>query len=178
MMKKTAVGHSGIIINDDYYDFGPGGGMLGSLGKPWWDEAPVQKREADGSISDINPNKDLKRTHINIILNSPEYRKNMNIKAEVVLIDIYITKRENKRIELYWKSVYENINVYSILPFVGSQCTTAVRQSIENNTDVIWITDFSQQPDALIDLLISNGKHTCGKHKDEKLTITQIFPAL
>lgn len=179
--EKTNVGHSGIIINDDYYDYGPQGGeMFYTDGEPWWDSAPVLKDEPDGSVSDINPNKDLNRSHMDAILNSNKCRKRMGITSKVVLIDIYITKSENDKIEKWWKDKYDSLGKYSIVPVFGSQCTTTVRQSIEESTNVLkWVnTGFTQSPDGLMKLLTEDGKHTSGIKKDKKLVITKNYPEL
>lgn len=164
--EKTNVGHTGIIINDDFYDYGPGGEaklkMFFAEGVKWWDS------------------RDLERLDIEAILKSDTERSGWGITSRVVLIDIDVSKKENDKVQKWWENKYKNMGHYSILPFLGSQCTTTVRQSIESGTRVFGrsITKFTQSPNGFKDLLLKKGKHTSGIKKGTKLTIIDDYPEI
>ena len=161
--QKGLAGHTGIIIGEDYYDYGPNPEEpFYSDGEPWWDKADLTKKD----IVDI--------------LNDDSLRIHLDIIGRVCLIDINITKGENYKIERWWIDKYNNLGTYSVIPFLGEQCTTNVRISIEECTKVFSnsITSTTQSPKDLLELLTTKGVHTCGENKGEKLTISKEFQEL
>lgn len=169
--EKGLAGHTGIIVNDDFYDYGPQpnqGSDFYSKGRPWWDQQ---------SLGTLNPSRDLKRTDIMTILNSTQNRSNVSIKGRVVLIDIFVTKSESAKVEQWWKDKYADPGNYSVYIVAGSQCTTTVRQSLEESTSIFgWSTTrTTQTPKGFMELLTEDGKHTSGTKMGEKLTITNDY---
>lgn len=163
---KGLGGHSAIMIGSEYYDFGPQPGEpFLSDGRPWWDTM-----SASGN---------LKRTDIMAILGDLKTRKDWNIVGEVFLIDIEISIKEKDSIEKWWIEKYSNLGNYSVIPVFGEQCTSNVRLSLSNCTDVI--NDFTvkvQTPKGLYDLLTNSAKHTYGKNRKKQLTITKKYPQI
>jgi hypothetical protein len=157
---KGLGGHSAIMIDDEYYDFGPQPGEpFYSDGRPWWDT--------------MSANGNLKRKDVIQILGDLTARKNWNIVGDVYLIDIEISKKEKIEIEKWWIAKYKNLGNYSVIPLFGEQCTSNVRLSISENTNVI--NEFTlkvQTPKGLFELLTNSAKHTYGKNREKKLTVT------
>lgn len=163
---KGLGGHSAIMIGSEYYDFGPQPGEpFLSDGRPWWDS--------------MSKNGNLKRVDIMAILGDKKSRKDWNIVGEVYLIDIEISEKEEKNIEKWWIEKYANLGNYSVIPVFGEQCTSNVRISLSECTDVI--NDFTlkvQTPKGLFDLLTNSAKHTYGKNRKKQLTITKKYPQI
>lgn len=174
--RKGLAGHSAIMIGDEYYDFGPQPGEpFYSKGRPWWDQ--------------MAESGNLTKEDILKILESNEIRKDWLIIGKVYLIDIIIKESEKNKVENWWKERYKETGNYSVLPFLGEQCTTAVRISLEENTaifnlisnDILSInypTRLTQTPEGLLELLINYGCHTYGKYKGEKLKISKEYNEL
>lgn len=160
---KGLGGHSAIMIGSEYYDFGPQPGEpFFSDGRPWWDT--------------MSKSGNLKRVDIINILEDPLTRKNWNIVGEVYLIDIEVSKSENKKIEQWWQRKYKDLGNYSVIPLLGEQCTSNVRISLTSNTNVIdKLTLKVQTPQGLFDLLTTSAKHTYGRNRDKKLSITEKY---
>lgn len=160
---KGLGGHSAIMIGSEYYDFGPQPGEpFYSDGRPWWDTM-----SASGNLT---------RSDVMTILGDLKSRKDWNIVGEVFLIDIEISKKEKENIEKWWIEKYKKLGTYSVIPLFGEQCTTNVRISLSQSTDVI--NDFTlkvQTPKGLYDLLTNSAKHTYGKKTNEQLTVTKKY---
>ncbi|MFV0305825.1 MAG: hypothetical protein ACK5IC_10140 [Moheibacter sp.] len=99
------------------------------------------------------------------------------------MIDINIKGSEKNKIEKWWIERYSELGTYSIFPFLGEQCTTAVRISIEQNSNVFSIynsdllsvralTETTQTPEGFLNLLTEKGHHTIGSKKETTLIIT------
>ncbi|MEC5395854.1 hypothetical protein [Bergeyella sp. RCAD1439] len=170
--RKGLGGHTGIIIGDEYYDYGPQpGSPFMSDGRPWW----------DGFGSD-----NLTKDDIITILENEDLRKNGGIIGRVCLIDIHIRGSEKNKIEKWWKERYKDLRTYSVIPAIGEQCTTTVRISIESCTVVFnyytseiisfkKITNTTQSPQGFLELLLEEGVHTYGSKKGTKLTVTKDY---
>lgn len=174
--RKGLAGHTGIMIDSEYYDYGPQPGEpFNSKGMPWWDSM-----DTDGNLTKVE---------IMSILRDDVERYRWNIIGNVKLIDIKVRGSESKKVEDWWKNRYKNLGTYSVVPAVGEQCTTTVRMSIEKNTDVFNLfssklldisrtTQTTQTPKGFLELLTSSGRHTYGKDKGKPLTVTEEFKEL
>ncbi len=175
--RKGLGGHTAIIIGEEYYDFGPQPGEpFNSEGRPWWD-----KMSQSGNLT---------KNDILIILNDNQMREDWNIVGRVCLIEIDLRKSEMEKVEKWWVNRYNNLGTYSVIPFIGEQCTSTVRISIEENTNVFdlfpendlvninTITSTTQSPQGFLDLLLSSGRHTNGKKKGKLLNITKEYNEL
>jgi len=170
---KGLAGHSAIMIDDEYYDFGPDGDALYADGTPWWD--------TNSSAGNY------KRSDMLNILNDNRLRRGDNIIGEVYLIDIEISLKEKEAIEKWWKDRYKNLGTYSIIPALGEQCTTTVKISLSDSTEVLDVNapfsfgaptnlkDHVQTPLQLKEYLLEFAGHTYGKNKGKKLTPTKRF---
>lgn len=174
--QKGLGGHTGIMIGEEYYDFGPQpNSPYKSEGRPWWDQ--------------MSSSGNLTKQDILSILNDEYQRKSWNIVGRVCLIDIHLKGSEKNKIENWWKERYKELGTYSIFPFLGEQCTTAVRISIETNSSVFniytsdiisirGVTETTQTPEGFLKLLTNSGNHTYGIKKETKLTITTEYAEL
>ncbi|MGV0924847.1 hypothetical protein [Empedobacter tilapiae] len=171
--RKGLGGHTGIIIGDEYYDFGPQpNSPYSSEGRPWWDQ-----------MSDKG---NLTKKDILGILNDKLQREEWGIVGKVCLIDIHLKGSEKNKIEKWWIERYKELGTYSVFPFLGEQCTTAVRISIEKNSSVFdlytskivtitKITEVTQTPEGFLNLLLESGQHTNGSKKGGGLEITKEY---
>lgn len=160
---KGLAGHSAIMIGSEYYDFGPQPGEpFFSDGRPWWDT--------------MSKSGNLKRTDVIGILGDIQTRKDWDIVGEVYLIDIEVSKKEKNKIEKWWINKYAKLGTYSVIPIFGEQCTSNVRISLSESTNVIdKFTVKVQTPKGLFDLLTNSAKHTYGKNRNKQLKISKKF---
>jgi len=163
-------GHVGIIIGDEYYDFGPSGDdwtdAVASRGGLWWD------------MYDLDKNKVLNILKGN---NKELTREKLEIFGKVSLIEIDISKKEKEQIELWWINFYDNGNDnYSVLPFISEQCTTSVTKSLKESTKTFpyYREVIVQKPVSLLNLLLSHAQHTAGARIGRKLTVSNIYPEI
>ena len=187
---KGLGGHTGIMIGDEYYDYGPQPRHpYKSEGRPWWDrmsqagnftkkdiitilsqEFPTQQ-EIDDSIVYYKNTKEEE-------VFPPTSRYSLEIIGRVCLIDIHIKGSEKNRIQKWWEDKYQNLGTYSVIPIVGKQCTTTVKNSIRKSTKVFStfdITFSTLTPKGFLELLINKGEHTYGTKKGNKLTVNKEY---
>ena len=177
--RKGLGGHTGIIIGEEYYDFGPEGGgkeyAPKTEGGPWWDIHSFDINEDGEEIELTNLTKEL----IMDILNNEDKRLANNITGEVHLIDIHIKQTEKNKLEEWWDDKYKNFKRYSIYPINGKQCTTIVKTSLRKCTKVLKTITYRQittlTPKGFSKLLEKNGVHTCGDKKGQVLTISKKY---
>lgn len=171
---KGLGGHTGIIIGDDFYDFGPQPGQpFNSDGRPWWDKFHTDLKKRD-ILKILNNDYPVNRT-------DDMNRQNYNIVGKVYLINICIKKSEFVKLKKWWVNRYANLGTYSVIPFIGEQCTTTVRISLEESTSIFsffTISSTTQTPEGLMELLTSKAKHTAGKNTNETVSITRTFAEL
>ena len=163
---KGLAGHTGIIIDDDFYDFGPQPRRpFKSDGQPWW----------DSFYGDLN------KQDILDILDDKRNRVSHGIRGKVYLIDICIRKSEFVKLKEWWVDRYANPGTYSIIPLIGEQCTTTVRISLEKSTGIFSffdITGTTQTPKGFVELLTSKAKHTAGENVNKAVAVTKEYPEL
>jgi len=138
------------IPNLDYY-FAPG--------RPWW-----------GEMISNNPKSVMLSQAINFIL--PNWRTN-NIYGTVYKIEFYVKKSESDKMIKWWEDRYKHLKVYSVKPWTGDQCTTAVKQALAFGgiNDIDWDT---QTPKGILEDLKTEIKSTSIQHKNEKAKVTLI----
>ena len=154
------IGHAGIGIGNDFYDYGPAENfeepnlnhLLGLekptsvLGTRWWDEA------------NLNMDKSL-INHINEIQRDyPDYA--------FVVFKISICKEKADKIKEYWEKLYNAIDTnearYSI---PGLHCTSAVLRPILGKSPIIDRTFPGMLFAMLADSNDSRFYHSCGENK-------------
>jgi RHS repeat-associated protein len=152
----TDIGHTGIGIDDRYYDYGPAGAksvtgwvtqrdylqpLSGKPGGPYWDN--MKRFKGDASLKDILDNlKDL---------SDPE---NYSIFLAVVMVP----KNRGMQIERSWKELYKNPGNYH---FLTKNCTSTVAWDL-------WKSDVISSPAVTprhLLRLLRKGKHTGGQLK-------------
>jgi len=167
-LKHFFVGHAGVGVNGEFYDYGRG--HKGN-GEPWWDNS----HNNDGSAR--NPNKAVERGGkglttegaINVIK-----RLNKITDEDFFVIKTCICKEGADEVEAYWKKLYKNLGKYDN---TKSNCTTHVRDSIAGMTKCIitkkkpFGLDFYPQG-YLMDL--KNFTHSCGSNQGKKVKIEHL----
>lgn len=162
--RKGLAGHTAIMIDREFYDYGPTPGMgadlLGSEGRPWWDSENLTKKD----FMDV--------------MDSEKQRTDWQIIGECFCIDIHITQKECIKIQKWWEEKYKDLGRYSVYIVNGDQCTTTVRKSLEESTDIFDFLSFpgiTQTPRGLVELLTKHAKHTCGEKKGQSICITKTY---
>ncbi|WP_392420400.1 hypothetical protein ACF3OE_03630 [Capnocytophaga canis] len=190
--RKGLGGHTGIIIGEEYYDYGPQanqGENLYSEGRPWWDKmnqvGNLTKKDIINILNREFPTQqeidDIIKYYKNTgrLRNFPTTnRYSLGIIGRVCLIDIHIKGSEKNRIQKWWEDKYQNLGHYSVWILFGEQCTTTVRISIEESTEVFStfdITSTTQSPQGFLGLLTEDGEHTYSSKKGNKLTINKEY---
>ena len=77
-----------------------------------------------------------------------------------------------------YPQAYQSNRTYSVIPIVGKQCTTTVKNSIRKSTKVFStfdITFSTLTPKGFLELLINKGEHTYGTKKGNKLTVNKEY---
>jgi len=176
---KGLAGHTGIIIGDDYFDFGPGEQIPRGLkaafakpdGRPWWDISDLGKQDILHILNNDYPADESDKRN----------RLSYRITGEVNLLDICIQKNEFRKLKEWWVNRDKNPGKYSVNPALGEQCTTAVRISLEESTSIFKfynITSTTQTPGGLLNLLTTKAKHTAGKRVYQLVTVSEVYPQL
>jgi|GEM_PF-1828266 len=145
---KGDVGHSGIAIGRDYYDFGPKAGyrkveidldwtqiqtpMAYAEGYPWWDT--VDRSYGEGKLwgPEFQTSDDI--SLLSVINNLPKLAHNQT----VMLIPMEVPIDHANRIRSWWKKIYADFPEYKI---PGLHCTSTVIRSFEeteNESEGRW----------------------------------------
>ena len=159
------VGHTGISIENNYYDLGPDykiphpdiffDGFAGGV-KPWWADP---NRWKDVGICDTHEMYEP--------ANFKRLKENMNCFAfaPTVLITFCTCPEKARRIEQYWKDLYQSMldKKSPVYAFTGFNCSTSVWKSIEINSGN------EKDPESLLDndWMLSQLRNECGLHKGE-----------
>lgn len=196
--QKGLGGHTGIFIDDEYYDFGPQPGQpFLSEGRPWWDTMNEKGNFTKEDMMNLLNNDFPTTAEQHKVLDDyaltdeinypPTSRVAMNITGEVYLLDINIHDSEKERVKKWWLDRYEDLGKYSIIPILGEQCTTTVRISLSKNTnifdlfpnsdllDINTITFTTQTPKGFLDFLQKSARHTSGEKKTKKIEVTKKY---
>ncbi|MCL8538171.1 hypothetical protein M9991_14975 [Chryseobacterium gallinarum] len=171
-------GHSAMAIGDRYFDYGPDNvagtysekeynvdfnndgdkeddvyldspSFMNAPGRPWWGEKVALKLG-------INPI-DVKLKQVIDYINLKWQLT--GIYGEVRKIEFYVKESEAQKILKWWEERYKHLKVYSVWPWTGEQCTTAVKTAIQEafSLDIInpigsnYITDTTQTPKGLLE---------------------------
>lgn len=176
-------GHSAMSIGERYFDYGPDNrpgtysekdydvdfnkdgdkdddvylaspSYMDSPGRPWWGENVAKKLG-------IKPT-DVK---LNQVLDYIKLKWQLTgIYGEVHTIEFYVKESEAHKMIIWWEERYKHLKVYSVFPWTGEQCTTAVKTAIQQAfpfkiTQLLggknWIPDTTQAPAGLLEDLKS-----------------------
>ncbi|WP_428740022.1 hypothetical protein [Sulfurimonas sp.] len=141
-----------IIFNEEINEeFAPG--------RPWW-----------GEMISKNPKNVTLTQALGFIL--PDWRTN-NVYGTVYKIEFYVKKSQSDKMIEWWEDRYQHLKIYSIKPWIGEQCTTAVKEALAEGgiDDIDWNT---LTPDGILEDLKTEIKSTSSQHKDQKAKITLI----
>lgn len=79
-----------------------------------------------------------------------------NIYGEVYKIEFYVKESEAKKMIEWWENRYQHLKLYSVYPWTGEQCTTAVKTAIQEaypfrfGENINRIQDDTQKPSGLL----------------------------
>lgn len=195
---KGLAGHSAMAIGERYFDYGPNNApgkysekeydvdfnndgdkddivqldspsFMNAPGRPWWgkmiaDEKGIKPGEV--KLSDV------------ISFISRDWTET-NIYGEIHKFEFYVKESESKKMIVWWLERYNHLKIYSVWPWKGEQCTTAVKTAIQqafpssfttNTTNLI--SDDTQKPSGLISELkkfVSTSKELRNKAINEKI---------
>ena len=116
------VGHAGIAVGDQYWDYGPDRverfqrlQAFGSPAGPWWDD-PDQQWQADRTLDEVI---DALPEHVH-----PE-------GSLVAILRVQVTPEEARAVRIHWNNIYEQMsNTEPTYRFGGRQCSNVVLQSL------------------------------------------------
>ncbi len=147
-VSKGDVGHSGLAIGRDYYDFGPKAGyrkveidldwtqiqtpMAYAEGYPWWDTVDRSYGQEKLWGPEFQSSDDI--SLLSIMDNMPKLAHNQT----VMLIPMEVPVDHAQRIRAWWKKVYAKFPEYKI---PGLHCTSTVIRSFEeteNESEGRW----------------------------------------
>ncbi|KFF74477.1 hypothetical protein HX13_10040 [Chryseobacterium sp. P1-3] len=134
-------------------------------GRPWWGESIAERKKIKAEEVTLKmalehiafPWNGIKDSNGNYIV------RPTNIYGEVHKVEFYVKEREAKKMIEWWEERYEHLKVYSVWPWAGEQCTTAVKTAIQqafpfNITKPLmsnYIPDTTQMPSGLLEDLKS-----------------------
>ncbi|AZA83809.1 hypothetical protein C1637_13760 [Chryseobacterium lactis] len=132
-------------------------------GRPWWGEM-VAKR-----LNKIP--EDVKLSEVLSFINLDWYNDGTNIYGKVHKIEFYVKDNEAKKMMRWWQERYKHLKIYSVFPWAGEQCTTAVKSAIQDafsfkTRGENWIPDTTQTPKGLLEDLhafVSTSKQHSGQ---------------
>ncbi|MCF7906178.1 RHS repeat-associated core domain-containing protein [Candidatus Gracilibacteria bacterium] len=177
------VGHTGIAIDNEYYDYGPQtengksitGNFFGAKGGPFWDQSSSVTNDGNASLEDV--------------LSSIQSNK-IAQERNVFTVTAEITPEQAQAITNYWNNRNENPGTYYLL---GDQCTTTVAESLDkaglirtpNMSNLFSPSLFTKgrtlydryrtaEPKAFLNYLQKNLKNTQGANTGQSATVQQV----
>lgn len=152
--------------NNDIVDFQEKRDPTNSPGRPWWGEMVANRLRINAS--------DVKLNQVLDFIKLDWKKFNTSIYGEVYKTEFYIKESEANKILKWWEERYKHLRLYSVYPWRGEQCTTAVKTAIQeafpfNITKPImsnYIPDTTQMPNGLLEDLksfISTSKQHAGQ---------------
>jgi len=161
--------------DDDVYLDSPS--FMNSPGMPWWGTHIGRRKKINPEQVTLSMVKEHIKLHwrgrYDAVSNS--YPDTTQIYGKVHTIEFYIKESEAKKIIAWWEERYKHLKVYSVKPWTGEQCTTAVKTAIQEAfpLDITkplmnnYIPDTTQTPKGLLEDLksfISTSKQHTGQH--------------
>ncbi|MCS3532770.1 hypothetical protein [Chryseobacterium sp. JUb7] len=136
-----------------------------SPGRPWWGEMVADRLEIKAS--------DVKLDQVLDFIKLDWKKFKTGVYGEVYKTDFYVKESEAKRMIKWWEERYKHLKVYSVYPWTGEQCTTAVKAAIQEAfpfgvTKPLgnFIPDTTQMPSGLLEDLRSF-KSTSKQHNEQ-----------
>lgn len=164
---KGLAGHTAMAIGDKYFDYGPNN-IAGTYseknydvdfnndgdkdddvyldspsfkeapGRPWWGKMVADEKG-------ISPNDVKLNDVLTFIL---QHWSKSNVYGEVHKIEFYVKGSQSNKMIEWWKERYEHLKIYSVWPWKGEQCTTAVKTALQKGG--IFIPDETQKPSGIL----------------------------
>ena len=129
-------------------------------GRSWWGGIVANKMK-------IQTNEVLLQDILDFIL--PHWTKN-GVYGEVFQVEFYVKKSQADKMIDWWENKYKKLNIYSVRPYTGEQCTTTVIKALKAGE--INVIDFDTlTPQGILEDLKEEVKSTSRQHKGEKVTL-------
>ncbi|WP_312287568.1 hypothetical protein [Chryseobacterium gleum] len=164
---KGLGGHTAMAVGDRYFDYGPdnrpgtysekdydvdfnGDGdkdddvllrnpsFENAPGRPWWGRMVAQKKgiqPEDVKLNDV----------LSFIL---QHWSICNVYGEVHKIEFYAKGSQSDKMIEWWEERYKHLKIYSVWPWKGEQCTTAVKTALQEGG--FYIPDETQKPSGML----------------------------
>jgi len=183
------IGHAGIGVGDDYYDFGPnnfvdrnndshpdGGNHM--PGSPWLDNPQYWNTLG---LTDVPKSpSDIGIAYIRERIKNGDYAKG----NDTITAELCICKAQSEQIRKWWDELYKNPPQYNV---PGLHCSSAVACSLENmapvaqnipafgaKDDGAYIFATGATPGALLANYVKALKQSCGPQKGQAPYFNQI----
>ena len=115
-------------------------------GRSWWGEMIAKDLKID--VREVTLQQVLDFINLDCRLT--------NICGEVYKIEFYVKESEAKKMIEWWENRYQHLKLYSVYPWTGEQCTTAVKTAIQEaypfrfGKNINRIQDDTQKPSGLL----------------------------
>jgi hypothetical protein len=166
---EPKIGHAGMGIGDDYYDFGPGDGSWPFAGSaPWWDNPD---NTYGGGKPPANDRSGINLSHIqkHIERLAPEY---------TLQIQFCACKGRTARMKEYLEDLYKRMDSGDAPSWspVGFGCGSAVFSAVAHGLSEGMPEKDVKGPLApeLLFSLFKNTKSNCGKANGDAATVTKL----
>lgn len=190
---KGLAGHTAMAIGDRYFDYGPNnspgtysesdygvdfnddGDMVDDVnltdpsfenapGMPWWGAHIAQSK----GIKPEDVTLDMALKHIAL------HWSGTAIYGKVHTVEFYVLEEHADKMLDWWENRYDKLEIYSVYPWTGEQCTTTVKTALQEGG--IPIPDVTQKPVGILSDFKNLVLNSSVKHRGEKATITVIKP--
>lgn len=164
---KGLGGHTAMAIGDSYFDYGPNNSagtysekeydvdfnndgdkvddvyldspsFKNAPGRPWWGKMVADEKG-------INP-EDVKLNDVLAFI--LQHWSICNVYGEVHKIEFYVKGSQSNKMVKWWEERYQHLKIYSVWPWKGEQCTTAVKTALQEGG--IYMPDETQKPSGIL----------------------------
>lgn len=128
-------------------------------GRPWWGEMVADRLGINASDVKLNQVLGFIKLYWDDIIDPSTGRvlnSGTNIYGEVHTIEFYAKESEANKMITWWEERYKHLKVYSVWPWTGEQCTTAVKTAIQEGYPLVYgkvinrLPDITQRPEGLL----------------------------
>lgn len=134
---------------NDIIDFQENRDPTNAPGRPWWGEMVAGRLGIKAENVKLSQVLDFIKLHW--------FNDGTNIYGEVHKVEFYVKESEAKRMIAWWEERYKHLKLYSVYPWKGEQCTTAVKSAIQEGYPLNYgkvinrLSDVTQRPSGLLD---------------------------
>jgi hypothetical protein len=153
---------------NDVVDFQEKRDPTNAPGRPWWGEMVAGRLGIKAS--------DVKLNQVLDFIKLDWFKDGTNIYGEVHKVEFYVRESEANKMIKWWEQRYKNLKLYSVYPWKGEQCTTAVKIAIHQAFPIDGVRNTiaigTQRPDGLLfDLGFLSSSSKQHYNQDSKNTV-------